>query len=161
VRELRPELHQAIQDYFQAQHLGDPETETLMCCETTSTKQPAGRLASWLEGGGAAVVHMGMLLTPQQLIWVRSADDADVVLAAADLKEIRVRAYTSPLTRDAGLEVSGVIGDSTGRVRGYIGMGPEAAAQKFCDAVEQAIAEVNPPVKRGLPKWLADLRRGA
>lgn len=161
VSELRPELHRTIRDYFQAQQLGDPETETLMCCETISMKIGSGRLASWLEGEGDAIIHTGMLLTSQQLIWVRSADGSGVVLNAADLKEIRVRAYTSPLTHDAGLEVFGVIGDSTGRVRGYIGMGPEAAAQKFCDAVEQAIAEVNPPVKRGLPKWLADLRRGA
>jgi len=154
VSELRPALYQAIRDYFQAQQLGDPETEVLLCCETTSTKQPAGRLAAWLEGGGAATVSMGMLLTPQQLIWVRSADDAGVVLTAADLERIRVRAYASPLTGDAGLEIFGVIGDARGRVRGYIGMGPEAAAQKFCEAVIQAVEAVNPPVKRKLPRWL-------
>ncbi|MBN2389361.1 MAG: hypothetical protein JXR84_01475 [Anaerolineae bacterium] len=154
VSELRPALYQAIRDYFQAQQLGDPETEVLMCCETTSTKQLAGRLASWLEGEGAATVHMGMLLTPQRLIWVRRVDDSGVVLTAADLKQIRVRAYSSVLTRDAGLEVFGVIGDSRGRVRGYIGMGSEAAAQKFCEAVIQAVEAVNPPVKRKLPKWL-------
>lgn len=154
VNELRPVLSQAIRDYFQAQQLGDPETEVLMCCETTSRKKDAGRLASWLEGESAATVYTGMLLTPQQLIWVRATDDSGVVLTAADLKDIRVRAYTSALTRDAGLEVFGVIGDSKGRVRGYIGMGPEAAAQKFCEAVIQAIEAVNPPVKRKLPRWL-------
>ncbi len=154
VSELRPALSQAIRDYFQVQQLGDPETEVLMCCETTSAKQPAGRLASWLEGENAATAYIGMLLTPQQLIWVRATDDSGAVLTAADLKDIRVRAYTSVLTRDAGLEVFGVIGDSRGRVRGYIGMGPEAAAQKFCEAVIQAVEAVNPPVKRKLPKWL-------
>ncbi|MEJ5309791.1 MAG: hypothetical protein WHX52_08465 [Anaerolineae bacterium] len=154
VSELRPVLSQAIRDYFQARQLGDPEIEVLMCCETTSTKQAAGRLISWLEGESAATVYIGMLLTPQQLIWVRATDDSGVVLTAADLKDIRVRAYTSVLTRDAGLEVFGVIGDSRGRVRGYIGMGPEAAAQKFCEAVIRAVEAVNPPVKRTLPKWL-------
>jgi len=153
--ELRPALYQAIRDYFQAQQLGDPETEVLMCCETTSTKQPAGRLPSWLEGEREAVIHTGMLLTPQQLIWVRDADDAGAVLTAADLKQIRVKAYASPLTGDAGLEVFGVIGDARGRMRGYIGMGPEAAAQKFCEAVIQAVEAVNPPVKRKLPRWLS------
>lgn len=152
--QLRPELYQAIHDYFQGQQLGDPETESVICCETVSRKKDAGRLASWLEGEGAAIIYTAMLLTAQQLIWVRSADGSGVVLTAADLKEIRVKAYASPLTRDAGLEVFGVIGDSRGRMRGYIGMGPEAAAQKFCDAVIHAVEALNPPVKRKLPRWL-------
>jgi hypothetical protein len=154
VSELRPELYRAIQDHFQEQQWGDPETETRICCETISTKERAGRLPSWLDGEGDATVYTGMLLTSQQLIWVRIADDSGVVLTAADLKEIRVKAYTSPLTRDAGLEVYGFIGDSKGRVRGYIGMGPELAAQKFCEAVVQAVETVNPSAKRGLPRWL-------
>jgi len=35
VSQLHPELRQAIQSYFQAHDLGNPETESLMCCETT------------------------------------------------------------------------------------------------------------------------------
>jgi len=134
--------------------MGDPEVASLMCCETFSTKRRASRLAAWLDGQGNAAIYTGMLLTSRQLIWVRSEDGGNVVLTAADLKEIRVRAYAALFARDAGLEIFGVIGNSKGRVRGYIGMGPEAAAQKFCDAVEQAIATVNPPVKRRLPRWL-------
>ncbi len=154
VNELRPELYQAVQDYFRAQQLGDPETEAIICCETTSTKKRAGRLASWLGGEGDATVYTGMLLTARRLIWVRSGDGSAVVLTAADLKEIRVRAYASPLTGDTGLEVYGFIGDSKGRVRGYIGMGPGAAAQKFCEAAVQAVAAANPPAKRRLFGWL-------
>ncbi|MGC9395960.1 MAG: hypothetical protein ACP5J4_14040 [Anaerolineae bacterium] len=154
VSELRSELYQAVQDYFRAQQLGDPETEALICCETTSTKKSAGRLASWLGSEGEAIIYTGMLLTSQRLIWARSASGSDVLLTAAALKEIRVRAYTSPLTRDTGLEVFGFIEGSKGRVRGYIGMGPETAAQKFCDAVVQAVEALNPPVKRKLFGWL-------
>ncbi len=154
VSQLRPELSQAVHDYFREQQLGDPETEALICCETISTKQSAGRLPSWLDGEGDATVYTGMLLTSQRLIWVRCAEGSNVVLTAADLKDIRVKTYTSVLARDAGLEVFGFIGNSKGRVRGYIGMGPEAAAQKFCEAVVQAIDTVNPPVKRKLPRWL-------
>lgn len=154
VSELRPELYQTIQDYFQEQQLGDPETEDIICCETVSTKKRTDRLASWLDGEEGNIIYAGMLLTPQHLIWVRSASGSGVVLNTADLKEIRVRAYSSWLTRDAGLEIFGIIGDSRGRIRGYIGMGPEAAAQKFCEAVIQAVEAVNPPVKRKLPRWL-------
>ena len=154
VNELRPELYQAVQAYFQEQQLGDPETEALMCCETTSRKKDAGRLASGLEGDRDDTIYTGMLFTSQHLIWVRSGNGSDVVLNAAALKQIRVRAYTSPLTSDTGLEVYGFIGDSKGRVRGYIGMGSGAAAQKFCEAVVQAVEAVNPPAKRRLFGWL-------
>lgn len=154
VGQLRPELFQAIQDYFREQQLGDLETEVLMCCETTSRKKPAGWLVSWLTGEQDAIIYTGMLLTSQRLIWVRSTDSSGIVLTAALLKEIRAKIYTSLFTKDTGLEVSGYIGGSKSRVRGYIGMGPELAAQKFCDGVRQAIAEVNPPPKRRLPKWL-------
>lgn len=158
VSQLRPELHQAIQNYFQVQQLGDPEAEALMCCETTSRKKSASRLVSWLSGEGDTTVHTGVLLTSQRLIWVRSADGSGVVLTAAHLKEIQVKAYTSRLTQDTGLEVFGYIGDSKGRVRGYIGMGPELVAQKFCDEVKQAIIKVNPPTKKSLPQWLSGNR---
>ena len=158
VNELLPQLYQAIQAYFQEQQLGDPETEVLMCCETTSRKKDAGRLASWLEGDRGDIIYTGMLFTSQHLIWARSGNGFDVVLNAAALKQIRVRAYTSPLTNDTGLEVYGFIGDSKSRMRGYIGMGPGEAAQKFCEAVVRAVAEVNPPAKQRLFGWLIGSR---
>ena len=154
VAELRPELYEAIRDYFKEQQLGDPETETIICCETTSTRKDAGRLPAWLDGGEPATSYTGMLLTSQRLVWVRSGADSGMVLTAAALKDIRVKAYTSPLTRDTGLEVCGFVEGSKGRVRGYIGMGPESAAQKFCEAVVKAVEAVNPPAKRRLFGWL-------
>ena len=33
VRQLHPELRQAIRSHFQEHKLGDPETEPVMCCE--------------------------------------------------------------------------------------------------------------------------------
>jgi hypothetical protein len=154
VSQLHPELRRAIQSYFQDHELGDLEAETLMCCETISTKRDFGRLAPLLKGVGDTTIHMGMLLTSQWLIWVRRGDQSGIVLNAANLKEIQVRTYLSILTRDAGLEISGYIRDSKCRVRGYIGMGAELAAQKFCGEVQKAITSVNPPTKKSWPKWL-------
>jgi hypothetical protein len=154
VNQLHPELRQAVQSYFQGHELGDMETGTLLCCETISEKKNISRLASLLKDVQDTTIHMGMLLTSQQLIWVRRGDQTGTVLNAADLKEIQVRTYTSILTKDSGLEIFGYVGDAKNRVRGYVGMGAELAAQKFCEEVQKAIATVTPPVQKGWPKWL-------
>ena len=154
VSRLHPELRQAFRRYFEEHKLGDLEAETLMCCETISEKKNLGRLASLLQGESDTTIHTGMLLTTQWLIWARRGDQSGTVLNAANLKEIHVRDYLSILTKDTGLEIFGYIGSARGQIRGYIGMGSELAAQKFCDEVKQAITKVNPPTQKSWPKWL-------
>jgi len=154
VSELRPELCKAIQDYAQEQQWESLEAEIRLCCETVSTKNPVKWPVSWLTGGLAPTVYMAMLLTVEKLIWVRSANDSPVVLTAADQKVIRVACYTTLFTHESRLEVRGYI-EGQGRVRGYIGIGPEPAARNFCDAVRKAISEANPPPpKMWPPPWL-------
>lgn len=153
VSELRPELRQVIQGYFQEHELGDPETEALACCETTAQKKNTGRLQAWLQGELDTTVYTAMLLTPQWLIWVRSGDRSGIGLTAAQLTMIQARPYRSFITRDTGIEISGYVGDAAKRTRGYIGTGDDPAAQKFCEAVQQEIAKVTPP-RKGLFSWL-------
>ncbi len=153
VSRLRPELFLSLQNYFQEHKLGDLEAETLLCCETTSTKKSINKLISWLNDGLDTTVHTGILFTSQWLIWVRSGDKSGTYLASADLKQISVRVYTSLFTRDAGLEVSGHIEGSKGVMRGHIAMESAVAAQKFCDEVNQAIIKVNPPAPKNISRW--------
>ncbi|MBN2115417.1 MAG: hypothetical protein JW730_02540 [Anaerolineales bacterium] len=154
VTQLHPELLQAVRSYFREHRLGDPETETLICCETLSRRKSAGKLVSWLSGKSDATIYTGMLLTSGRLIWVNHGDQSGTLLNAADLKQIRAGFYRSPLTKDTGLEIVGYIGDDKNRIRGYVGMGADPAAQKFCEEVTQAINRVNPPAKKGLFRWL-------
>ena len=154
VSQLQPDLRQAIQNYFRDQNLGDPETETLMCCETISTKKSSNWLVSLLTGRVDATIYMGMLFTSKWLIWVRKGDQSRTMLNAADLKEIQVRTYQSLLTKDTGMEIIGYIRDAQTKVQGYVGLGPELAAQKFCEEIEKTISRVNPPAKKSWPKWL-------
>src|SRR6266540_6023319 len=154
VNQLHPDLRQAVRSYFQEQNLGDLEAETLMCCETVSEKKTSGSPIYLLKDISDRTVYTGMLLTSQWLIWVRKGDQSGVVLNAANLKEIQAKAYTSLLARDSGLEIFGYIGASKGQIRGYVGMGSELAAQKFCEEVEKTIAKLNPPTPRKWPKWL-------
>ena len=154
VSHLRPELRKAIQDYSPSEALDNLEVETIGCYETTSERKSAGKLLSWLSSQPDTITHVGILLTPERLIWVRWGDRSGTLLTAANLREIRVKVYFSPLAKDTGLEVYGFIGDSKGRVRGYLGMESASIAQQFCDQIRQAIDKVNPPVKRKLPRWL-------
>ncbi|HEX2997038.1 MAG TPA: hypothetical protein VHP14_19610 [Anaerolineales bacterium] len=154
VDQLRPELLRAVQDYFQEQKLGDLRSETLLCCETISTRKETGQLVSWLSGKPDTTIHTGMLLTSDRLIWVHHGDQSGTRLNAAKLEQIRARFYVAPLSKDTSLEIVGYIGDAKNRIRGYIGMGAEPAAQKFCEGVQQAIDKVNPPTKKGLFGWL-------
>jgi hypothetical protein len=154
INQLHPELRRAIRSYFEEHNLGDLEAETLMCCETISTKKNFGGIISLLKSAEDTTIHMGMLLTSQRLIWVRRGDKSGIVLNTANLKEIQVRAYMSILAKDTGLEIFGYIGSSKSNVRGYIGMGEELATQKFWEEVQKAINSVNPPTPKKLPKWL-------
>ncbi len=154
LKQLHPDLLQAIQNYFLENRLGSLEAETLMCCETISKRKDAEKKVSWLNGNFDIKIYTGMLLTSEWLIWVHYGDQSGILLNAANLKQIQAEFYTSPLTKDAGLEIVGYIGASKSRVRGYVAMGTEPAAQKFCEAVRQAIDKANPPTKKGLFKWL-------
>jgi len=153
VSQLHPELLRALQSHFLEHKLGSLEAETLMCCETISSRKDLGSLASLLRGASDTTIHTAMLLTSEWLIWVRIGDTSGLALNAANLKEIRVGAYRSLFTKETGLEIAGYVGDR--QVRGVIGMGAELAAQKFCEEVEKAITKANPPApKKGWPKWL-------
>jgi hypothetical protein len=155
VSQLRPELRQALRNYFQEQQLGDPEAdETSLCCETTATRKNTGGLTAWLTENLEPTIYTATLLTAEWLVWVRSNDKGEAHLTAANLHYIAAKEYASLLTRDTGLEVRGFIGDSKSQVRGYIGLGPEPAAQQFCTAVKEAIAKANPTSASRFPKWL-------
>ena len=150
--QLRPELVRALREYAQNhRELGNVEVEVLMCCETASEKKRAGALAARLGDDPDTILYTGMLVTPQWLVWARFGDKSGISVYSAKLQDVQVRAFASRLVKDTGMEVSGYIGDSKGRVRGYIGMGPEPAAQKFREQVQKAIEKVNPkPTKKRL-----------
>jgi hypothetical protein len=51
------------------------------------------------------------------------------------------------------LEVSGFIADTKEYVRGNFEMGPELAAQRFCEEVGQAVLRENPPSEKKSLRW--------
>ncbi len=152
VSQVQPGLYQAIREYFHKHQLEDPDTGTLLCCETISEKQDSGRLATFLDpflsSERDTTIHLAMLLTADWLVWARCGDRSDTIVTGARLKLIQVKAFVSRRTKDMELEVTGFINDTKDSVRGNLQMGPDPAAQKFCEEVEQAVKKVNPPIKR-------------
>jgi hypothetical protein len=152
VTDLHPEIFQAIGMYFQEHKIGHLQAETIACCETISEKK---KKESWLSGKQDRIIYTGMVLTSEWLIWVHYGDRSGIRLNAANLKEIGAGYHTSLLTKDAGLEIAGYIGDTKARVRGYVAMGADPAAEKFCEEVKQAILKINPPEPSKPFKWLS------
>jgi hypothetical protein len=158
VSQLNPGLLQVIREYFQTHQLGDLDSGTLLCCETISEKRDSGRLggflATLLESDRDTPIHFVMLLTAEWLIWVRNGDRSGTMVTGCKLKLIQVRAFVSRQTKEMELEVSGFIADTKEYVKGILVLGPDLAAQKFCEAVMQAVRKANPPAKSTRPKWL-------
>ena len=154
VRQLRPELRRALEEYFQKNTLGELEAETRLCCETVSEKKEIGWLAALLGDKAEPLVYTAMLLTSTHLIWARSNQQTGAIVTCADLRFIRVKPFSSLFITDTGLEISGILGNAKGMALGYVGMGPEPITQKFCDEVRQAIAQINPGSTRKWPSWM-------
>ena len=152
VSQLQPELLQAIRRYFQGHDLGDLQTETLLCCEILSRKKRVGALASWPSSKPDTTIYTGMLLTSQWLIWVHHGDQSGTRLNAANLNKIGAQFKPPVFLKDAGLEIVGYIGDENARVRGYVAMGTDVAAQKFCEEVQKAIIKANPRTPKNIFK---------
>lgn len=155
VNQLHPELLRAIQNHFQEHALGHLQAETIACCETISKRKSASEKISWLSGKPDTIIHTGMLLTSQWLIWVHYGDRSGIRLNAANLSEIRTEFLKSLFTKDASLEIVGYISNAKARVRGTIALGPDLAAEKFCEAVKEAIHKANPPKPNKPFKWLS------
>jgi hypothetical protein len=159
VSQFKPELQQALREYFQKHNLGELESEAVLCVETISEKKAGGWIPSWLDGNLDETVLTGIVLTTQSLIWARSTGDANqnlpgVRVVGAELMNIQAKAHVSQFSKDMGLEVNGLIEDSKGNIRGVLGLGPEPEALKFCDEVRQAIEKINPTPVRKWPTWM-------
>lgn len=155
VNQLQPELLRAIQSYFEEHALGHWQAETLACCETISKKKTDSKTVSWLSEKQDTTVYTGILLTSEWLFWVHYGDRSGILLNAANLNEIRAEYHVSLLTKDASLEIVGYLSSTDARVHGYIALGSGPAAEKFCEAVKQAIHKANPPKGDKPFKWLS------
>lgn len=149
LEQLRPDVRQTIENYLQA-----AEPKYINCCETISQKRPQSWLTAWLNTGQEDSIYTAMVLTDQVLIWVRAGEHSAARLTSAKLNEIHVKPFVSLFSNDQGLEIAGLIENARSTLRGYIGMGPEQAAQNFCEQAQAAVEKVNPTPARKFPSWM-------
>lgn len=136
--ELQPDIVAAVHQHVEQYKLGNIESNTLMCCETTSTEKKRGLFSSGLETS-----ITGTLLTPEWLIVaVKKSNDEPVVISGR-LKNLQTHDFEDSamfkINPDAGLNITGRYSDVTKQGMVFIGLGPEPAAQKFRQAVGEAI----------------------
>ena len=148
VSQINSSLAQVLREYYQAHQLGDPETETVLCSETISRRDPPGKLVSILDGDSDTDIHLAILLGTEWLIWARHGDQTGAVVTGARLQVIKVKAFVRRRSKDMELEVSGFIADTKEYVRGNLELGPDPAAEKFCQAVVAAVQTAKPPAKK-------------
>ncbi len=138
---MSPALVTAIRAHIAKHELGDAEKSALMCCETVSTKQKKGLL-----GGKPEMILMGVLLTPQWLIWAAGKESETPGVLSARLRDIRAQDYEKSemykLMPDSGINISGIRTDAVDLGSAFIGLGPEPAAQEFRAALKGALAKV-------------------
>ena len=154
VSQINSSLSQAIREFFQAHQVGDPETETVLCCETIARRDDPGKLVTWLDGNVDTSVHLAIVLTKDWLIWARIGDQTGLVVTGAKLQVIKVKAFVKRSSKEMELEITGFMAGTKEYVRGNLQLGPEPAAQKFCDAVVPAVLGATPPSKSKFPRWL-------
>lgn len=135
--DFRPEIVRAIRNYAEKHELGNVEADALMCAETVSEKVKSG-FFSKIFGGANYARNVSMLITPERLLWCALDSRNDAVVLSARLTEIEVGDFRSNLVEDGGLNVFGFINQSPERLQAFIGLGAEAAAQKFREAVKEA-----------------------
>jgi hypothetical protein len=153
VNQLNPILLQAFQDYFLEHKLGNPAEETLLCCETFTEKENAGRIETWLSGNQDSTDYLGIILTKERLFWALTGDRFGTKAFGANLKDIRLKPYQSRFTNETGLQIAGFLGDFNDFVKGNLALGPEEAARKFCEEAVKTAEKVNPPAKKRTIPW--------
>jgi hypothetical protein len=139
---LRPDLAAAIRAHAELYGLGDFASTALICCQTVSTEQKKG-----LFGGSTETITMGILLTPAWLIWATAKGNEKPVVASGRLRDIQVQAFEDTamfkIIPDSGLNITGRYSDVTKQGMVFIGLGPEPAALKFRQFLQDAMQKAN------------------
>lgn len=139
--DLGQEMVSAVNTHLEKYNLGPILDDTLICIEVTSEKIKKGLFA----GPGGRLVRVGMLLTPRWLVQVIKSDADAAFARSARLEDIVVTDYEkSPFYAripDNGLEVTGRFTDTTENSSSFIGLGKDAAGEKFKQMILKAVQD--------------------
>ncbi len=152
-RQLRPELHAAIEQLAAKRAWGDVGAEAILCCETKNEQRKVGFLQGLKDRLSGPhdpdpVHYAAALVTPSRLIWAAAGEKRGTTALWAKLRDAEIEDYAqSPFaTRipDTGINVFGNISGFSERASAFIGLGDSPATEQFKQALEQAIASLAP-----------------
>lgn len=140
--ELPPVLLEAIRQHMQTESLGNIETPTQLCCQTTSKKLPQSFFANLkdrLLGVDPDDEHTtAVLLTPPWLIIAIHGDSRGTTVFSLRLNQIQFNEFNGTAQiEDQGLNITGLM-QGPERSQFFLGLGTEPAAEKFKTRLRQA-----------------------
>jgi hypothetical protein len=128
---LSTETTGALNKHTELYNLGSILDDALICIEANSEKRKKGLFS----GPGAKTVKAIMILTPRWLLQVIKSDNEAAFARSAQLTDIVVTDYEkSPFYAkipDTGVEVTGRFTDTSESSMSFIGLGKDAAGEKF------------------------------
>ena len=135
LEELGQEMAAVVNDHLEKYNLGPILNDALICIEVTSEKIKKGLFA----GPGGKLIRMGIVLTPRWLVQVIKSDGDPAFARSARLEDIAVSDYEkSPFYAkipETGVEDSGTFNDASEKSSSFIGLGKDAAGEKFKEMV--------------------------
>lgn len=138
---LSPAMSAALKDHIEQYNLGDVLTDELMCIEATSEKIKKGLFA----GPGPKAMKMGVVLTKRWLFEIRAADNEVPYARSLRLADIVVEDHEKSafarMVPDTGVHITGQATGATESGTSFIGLGKDAAGEKFKEMLIRAVQE--------------------
>jgi len=134
---LGTEMLAAIREHLELYKIGNIEPHILICCETTSIQKKKGLF------GGSEKVITGALVTSEWLILAVEKPNEKPEVISGRLQNLQAQNFEDTamfrVSPDSGLNITGRYSDVTRLGMSFIGLGPEPAAQKFRQILQEAV----------------------
>ncbi|WKZ35818.1 MAG: hypothetical protein QY332_19585 [Anaerolineales bacterium] len=139
---MSPEMKAAADKHIEQYELGSILDDAIMCVEAASVKIKKGVFA----GPGAKTVNMVLILTQRWLVQIIKSDNEPALARSAQLTDITVEDYENSqfysMIPDTGVNVSGRFTDAPENSMSFIGLGKDAAGERFKSALIEAARNV-------------------
>jgi len=138
---LPPAMSVALKAHIEQYELGDVLSDVLICIEATSEKIKKGLFA----GPGPKVMKVGVVLTKRWLFEIRAADNESPYARSLRLADIVVENHEKSafarMMPDTGVHITGQATGATEGGTSFIGLGKDAAGEKFKEMFIRAVQE--------------------
>jgi hypothetical protein len=137
--DLSAEITGTLNKHIELYNLGSILEDALICVDANSEKIKKGLFS----GPGPKTMNNVVIVTPRWLLQVIKSDNDPAFARSAQLRDIAVMDYEkSPFFAripDNGMEVTGHFTDTSENSTSFIGLGKDAAGDKFKQVLIEAV----------------------